>query len=116
MCHFQIRKMRLFQILKCVTFKYEKYLFFKYENASFSNTKNAPLSNTKNKSVSNMKTSRFQKGKMWSVCIFKCECYFFKKRHAILRILHYNFEYVISSILNSHPCSFNGCSLVQLKK
>ena len=31
-------------------------------------------------------------------------------------VLHYDFEWVILTILNLYLCSFNGCSLIQLKK
>ena len=83
---FSNKKMCSFQIRKCVHFKYENVSLSNTKNApfsntrmSFSNTKNVPLLNMKNKFVSNMKTSRFQKGKMWSVCIFKYECSFFQQ-------------------------------------
>ena len=115
--------MRLFQIRKCVHLKYENVSLSNTKNASFSNTrmchfrsvsllntktlqfsdtenvpfsntKNVPFSHTKNKPISNMRTCRFQLRKMWSVCIFKYECYFFlyqTARHIKLHVgKHYN--------------------------
>ena len=45
------------------------------KNEQFLNMKSVPFSNTKNKSVSNTKTCRFQIRRLWSLGIFRYECY-----------------------------------------
>ena len=72
--HFQKREMCHFQIRKCVCFK--------YENVSLSNTKNVSFSNTRMCHFQIRKRYRFQIRKMWSVCIFKYECYLFSQQTA----------------------------------